>query len=538
MATGIFNEISFKIPDDIDLTNYMQLVEYVQKIFDLPFTSSLRYDMKWKTYNVNYETKFQKVKITKENYKIKLREIYAIDNFSKVEIIDDQISNDNLQISFHKTLRVPDTYVKYPLPPSLGKFTLIKKDGEILMPMLQREAMWINFKSTEKYAIRIGLGNIDALTGEPWQDGKLTKDPQNYIYVPAQPWIDGIKVKDDLVRQFVAMKLDHPSTIENQISSSAEGGLKLEIYIPQPPIYFYNTIHSFGLNKKVDREKTPIELNIPLDSEVVFIGECVKSNYTPNKEEFSYVVEKSNYCSSIYVKTLTGKKITIDVQWSDKIRKIKEKIQDKEGIPPDEQRLIFAGKQLFDNTTLSHYRLSTESTLYLILKLRGGGGGLDSSQKMSLAAGGLIKQKIYESPNHDWFKKKYNSVKINIVNSVQYCTNDKFRSSSSINREIYDRFKFPWFEIYDEDLETIKYNFSKIRSLGSFNEEEDECTICMERYNELVAHCRQKLCKKCFVKLNGKCQICNKQIETIEIYSKPMNVKDKDIKISNDKNYI
>jgi hypothetical protein len=150
-----------------------------------------------------------------------------------------------LRVEFQRTLRIPDDDRTYPLPPGLGAFPLRHVDdhaarvpegwlrrGGVMLPMYQAEAMWLSLSSPKGYpfAVKVATGKVSAVTGEPWREG-LHRDPQDYLVVPEQPWLDGYVVERGTIRQFVAMPLGAGYSAEEQLTGRAEhGGLQLLVH--------------------------------------------------------------------------------------------------------------------------------------------------------------------------------------------------------------------------------------------------------------------------------------------------------------------
>lgn len=152
-------------------------------------------------------------------------------------------------VGFQRTLRIPDDGADYPLPPGLGQFPLRHLDdhagrlppdwlkrGGVIMPMHQAEALWISFDAggwdTEGYpfALKVATGKVCAVTGDTWV-GHLNTDPQDYVVVPEQPWLDGYCVEKGTIRQFVAMPLGDGYTVEEQLTGKADhGGVQIIAY--------------------------------------------------------------------------------------------------------------------------------------------------------------------------------------------------------------------------------------------------------------------------------------------------------------------
>lgn len=169
-----------------------------------------------------------------------------------------EASGTGLALDFQRTLRIPDDGKTYPLPPGMGAFPVRRvldykdrvpaswvKTSGVFIPMYQREAMWVSFKSRgfRPNALKIAAGKINAVSGKPWDQRLALPEPgrggaealQDYLTVPPQPWLDGFNTGKGTIRQFVAMPLGMGYTVEGQVTGKEEhGGLQIIVYEPRP----------------------------------------------------------------------------------------------------------------------------------------------------------------------------------------------------------------------------------------------------------------------------------------------------------------
>lgn len=179
----------------------------------------------------------------------------------------------NFEISFKRTLRVPDDGEAYPLPAGLGNLPLqhiqdyggkvsaeaIKRGG-VLMPMYQSEATWLNFQGGYPVAIKVATGKINAVTGGAWSNS-IHAEPQDYMVSPDQDWLDGFCIEKGRVRQFVAEPLGRGETVEEVLTGEAEwGGFQLIVL----PMKTSEYLKRFEVARRIEADRVDFFMDKPL----------------------------------------------------------------------------------------------------------------------------------------------------------------------------------------------------------------------------------------------------------------------------------
>ncbi|KAM0351768.1 hypothetical protein ACHAPU_002280 [Fusarium lateritium] len=294
--------------------------------------------------------------------------------------------------------------------------------GGLSLPMYQREALLINFKAKRRYAIRIFVGGINAVSGEPAVPNAATalrrhnllksgKSLQDYVVVPGQRWLDGMAVKPGQVRQFVAMPVGSGHSVEAQMTGQeTAAGIQFEI--------------------------TRLDL--------------VSDN--PGKR------------IEVIVLSLIGKGVPFMIGCDETVESLKELISVKDNIPIDDQRIIFMGRQL--------------EVVHLVLRLRGGGNG-PSPDELSISAGGRISQHIVPLKQRDYRETVPVTFNVQVLNSVSFeRVTGREPPKSPVTAHTYAACGYPFFSLYEEPT-TVSGNFFKVRSVGQIDRSPDQALPCV-----------------------------------------------------------
>jgi len=172
-------------------------------------------------------------------------------NMLDVQIEPESVRIDShFVVSFKRTLRLPEDGTLHKTPPNFGVFPIYRveefaerlpknwqRERSVFIPMYQREGLYIRFdneKAWQPYAVKVSIGGINAISGEP-QANTLRAEPQDYLVCPPQLWLDGIYTDRGTTRQFLATPLGQGETVEGALSGSENvGGIQLTIFAPKP----------------------------------------------------------------------------------------------------------------------------------------------------------------------------------------------------------------------------------------------------------------------------------------------------------------
>jgi MshEN domain len=418
------------------------------------------------------------------------------------------------QVSFIRTLRIPDDGKPYRLPPGFGPFPLrrvrdyadkvpkkwLETDG-VFLPIYQREAMWLSFEGSSWYghAIKLAAGGVNALSGEVGREGLQSggEDGQDYLVCPDQRWLDGFNSGEGAIRQFVAMPLGSGHTVEAQVTEEEQvGGLQLTVYPPK---------HDRPLASRSGRRFEPLLTYCPPPFVNLALERLVEEQHF-GQEELDEVRYESENSQESLVSVLRRRKLvaesvleeflcranaeacgmefvelgglTLDAELA---RLIPGELARRYGVFPisvSESHLTLAMRNPEDVLALEDIQLLTgctvipaQATSEAIEKAINQHYGVTDfwereetvkdisaqdfcpGQEFGLAAAGPVTQRIYPDRHgiETWDQENGVSLHIHLVDIFTWARfTGEKPPSTPVNAKAYTDAGFPWFDIYDD----------------------------------------------------------------------------------------
>ncbi|KAF2805015.1 ubiquitin-domain-containing protein [Mytilinidion resinicola] len=452
---------------------------------------------------------------------------------------DAVVLNEDLEISFRRTIRVLDNKQTSNLPPDLGAFPLypvskyaktlpadMTSKGGVFLPMYHKSKHAAQIATP--FAIKIYVGGINAISGEPALENMATKLRRATMMSNKQgrhllqDYIVATQLK---LRQFevtpskeamkylqrkhwqglITVRTPHGESLTFDVASS-DTMLSLKKLIKSgKSIATEDQRLTYG-GKSLDDAKCFEDYRIEKGNSIAlsFVGKTKEAFHQAQQDEWKAAREarelahalrraallkkrdreemesSGSWSGTVVVKTKAGKQIQLEFDYADTIDDIKTRIEYKEGIPPDQQRLVFKGRQMDDGKTMSDYGVATGDTIHIFLRLRGGGGDplaeqADSAQ-MGLAAGGQIKQVIKRD---DYDPSKWIPALTTVFN-IQILNTNTFRSVTGVSApptpitmETYVKHGLPFFSL-DESPSSVAREFNPVKSVAEIDEKETD----------------------------------------------------------------
>ncbi|KAH8798083.1 hypothetical protein DL96DRAFT_1639877 [Flagelloscypha sp. PMI_526] len=556
----------FEVPDLLSETEEMRLtIVEGESTFDASAPEGLCISQHeplrawWSRYCDYHGVKFKKG----DSFDDKRGAIASTPGCTRAELVDEGMAVlvAGVKLEFHRTFRVPDSEkVTQSLPPSLGRFPMvtvsefasrlpehIRARGGFLIPMFNREAMWIRFcrEESKKAAVKISVGGVNALSGEIKTKSSPPEVQQDYVVSSKQPWLDGVRTSAGVVRQFVVSQLGEGYTVEEQVAGTAtEGGFQFDVF---PELHRAPVDKVFLLRGSLPRKRLMPGVGLPND------GEYRQDIRTP--------IRFTGRVGDVLLLELEYQGIQAlpcqDPQWTYQEYRRRfdpsctlhavyknrepEKFYKLSGIEPPKPNYA-PGTLLVGGTgETAQQRKAAELAKY------------DQEAKMSgIAAGGKIIQKIYQDSDSPWIYDQDKGQRFH-VHIVSPETWEKITGLlapiTPITPELYREHRLPWYTLYDNfqpDISSVSKDLAALKSVSTLDNVKHQSTStptssklvdpehpgqCSTHFGQAVTcvfrPCGHRGCPGCLgnAMMNGsKCPHCNALISKFVGTKQPIPV--------------